>query len=433
MARMATPTPATAQSTPALPSQVTALTTVTSAPFPATRSLIPVAAPWSSDSSGAQRSRTRTSRTAKTAAAMVTAASGTSGRRGRFRRVTDMTGTLPTAEAFIPERPGTGCPARQDGPRFRPGPEPPPSDVGPDEAAVDLVDGAGDVGGLLRGQERDEVAEFDRLPEAAERDDRGDRRELLLEGLVLLGAAARAGDDARGEEHARQHQVDRDAVLGQVGHDRLHQPRHARAEPVRHVDPVDRLLHRHRLDPDDAAPLPGAHVGHYLADEADEVQRDHLERLPPVRVGEVRELAARRAAGVVDQDVHPAETLGRGRDHGADAVLAGQVGRDGEHLGAGLATDLPGRGRQVCLGPRADRDPGTLAGQGQRGRLAQALARRGDERDLAVPTADGGAGAAGGPRTGGPRDASDPAQDADDPAQDGRLVAADRRVDGVVR
>src|SRR5712672_3389303 len=224
MARMTAATPTTVQSTPALPSQVTALTTATSALFPATTSLIRAAAPWSTDSSGAQRSRTSRSRIAKTAAAMVTPASGVRPRCGRCRGVTDMTGTLPTPEAFI-----------------RPRPAPPPLEVGPDEAAVDLVDGAGDVGGLLRGEERDEVAEFHGIPQAAERDGRGDGRELRLENPVLLGTAARARDDAGGEEHSGEHQVDGDAVLGQVRRERLHQPGHARAEPVRHVDAVHRL------------------------------------------------------------------------------------------------------------------------------------------------------------------------------------------------
>src|SRR5215467_10212729 len=90
--------------------------------------------------------------------------------------------------------------------------EPGCSEAGLGGPAVHLVDGAGDVGGLLGGQERDEVAQLDRLAEAAERNARGRGRQLRLERLILLGAAPRAGGDAGGEERPRQHQVDGDAV-----------------------------------------------------------------------------------------------------------------------------------------------------------------------------------------------------------------------------
>ena len=68
----------TTQSTPVLPSQVTALTTLTRAGCRATRLFSRAAAPWSTDSSGAHCSRTAISRIAKTSAAAVTAISGPS-------------------------------------------------------------------------------------------------------------------------------------------------------------------------------------------------------------------------------------------------------------------------------------------------------------------------------------------------------------------
>ena len=70
--------PMSVHSTPALPSQVTALTTLTRAGCGATRLLRCAAAPWSADSTGAQRSRTATSSTANTSAASVTSTSGVS-------------------------------------------------------------------------------------------------------------------------------------------------------------------------------------------------------------------------------------------------------------------------------------------------------------------------------------------------------------------
>jgi hypothetical protein len=94
--------PTTVHSTPSLPSQVTALTTATSVALPAIRPLIPAAAPWSADSSGAHRKRTSTSRTAKISAAAVTAASGVRLRRWRPRARDDMNPKLPTPHEFTP-------------------------------------------------------------------------------------------------------------------------------------------------------------------------------------------------------------------------------------------------------------------------------------------------------------------------------------------
>ena len=60
----------------------------------------------------------------------------------------------------------------------------PPLEVRPDVAAVDLEHGTGDVGSLLRGQERDQAAELDRLAKPPGRDRRGQRRELLFQRAV---------------------------------------------------------------------------------------------------------------------------------------------------------------------------------------------------------------------------------------------------------
>ena len=92
-------------------------------------------------------------------------------------------------------------------------------------------------------------------------------------------------------------------------------------------------------------------------------KRDHLERVPPVVVGEVREPAQRRAPGVADQDVDAAEAPGRRGHDALDALCRCEVSRDGEYLGARLTPDLLGGRLQIRLGPRADRDPCALARQ----------------------------------------------------------------------
>ena len=83
-------------------------------------------------------------------------------------------------------------------------------------------------------------------------------------------------------------------------------------------------------------------------------------------------------------NVDAAEPLG-GRGHDArDALRAGEIGWDGEHLGARLVPDLAGGGLEGGLIPRADRDPGSLTGRRERRRLAEPLARCRHECDLAV-------------------------------------------------
>jgi hypothetical protein len=119
---------------------------------------------------------------------------------------------------------------------------------------------------------------------------------------------------------------------------------------------------------------------------SEQVQGDDLEAVAPIIVGEALELPRRRTAGVVDQDVDAAEALHGGGNHPLDAVRGRQVGADRQHLGTGRGSDLLGRRRKLLLAPRTDRDPSALTGQGERRRLAQALAGRGNDRDLAAKT-----------------------------------------------
>src|SRR5262245_25857837 len=98
--------PITVQSTPLLPSQVTALTTATSVALPAIRLLISAAAPWSAASSGAHCRRTRTRRMAKASAATVTMTSGVRRRRRRSRTSAEWTVELPAVRRFTLIAPG---------------------------------------------------------------------------------------------------------------------------------------------------------------------------------------------------------------------------------------------------------------------------------------------------------------------------------------
>ena len=86
--------------------------------------------------------------------------------------------------------------------------------------------------------------------------------------------------------------------------------------------------------------------------------------------------------GVGDEDVEAAPLLCRAIDGGPDLGLDGAVGRQDE----ALAASLPDRGGHLLEEglPSGDQgDPGPLGGEAERGRLADALARPGDQGPLA--------------------------------------------------
>jgi hypothetical protein len=106
--------------------------------------------------------------------------------------------------------------------------------------------------------------------------------------------------------------------------------------------------------------------------------------LPPVLVGQVGKPAERRAAGVVDENVDAAEVLDGCCNDAVDILCLREVGRDGQHLGVRLTSDFVSGRLQMCPVPGADRDPRTLARQGEGRSLAETLARCANERHLAV-------------------------------------------------
>ena len=91
----------------------------------------------------------------------------------------------------------------------------------------------------------------------------------------------------------------------------------------------------------------------------------------------------RRLTGVIDQNIHPAET----RDRLADQLLAVLVGcdihRNGERLRADLSDQLGGL-RERLRAARADHHLRALPRQPDRRRPSDALAAAGDDRDLAL-------------------------------------------------
>ena len=86
------------------------------------------------------------------------------------------------------------------------------------------------------------------------------------------------------------------------------------------------------------------HAVDHRLDQQDRRQHVGIDRLDPVVAAPFAEVAARRAAGVVDQDVR----LRAGRERRRAACVGGDVAGDGRHLDAGLLADFLG-------GPSPDR------------------------------------------------------------------------------
>ena len=97
----------------------------------------------------------------------------------------------------------------------------------------------------------------------------------------------------------------------------------------------------------------------------------------------IHERRRNRAAGVVDQDVQPAE-LGRGsRDGGLELPELEGVGRDDKRPAAAL-DDLRRDRFEVRNRPGGERDVRARIGERERDRGADAFAGAGHQRDLAV-------------------------------------------------
>src|SRR5258705_12167002 len=132
----------------------------------------------------------------------------------------------------------------------------------PDQAAVHLHRGARDVGRTGGGEEDHHRGELLRRPDPPHRDVGGGQDHLLLHrDARALGPVGLVLDEPVGQDAAGQYEVDRDVVLGQVSRERLEEARDPGPDAVGEHEAVHRLLHRARLDGEDAAPARFLHVG----------------------------------------------------------------------------------------------------------------------------------------------------------------------------
>ena len=150
----------------------------------------------------------------------------------------------------------------------------------------------------------------------------------------------------------------------------------AGARAVGKAQYLDRRLHRGRGDVDDAAEFPRHHAVHRRLDQFDRRQHVGVDRLDPVVAGPVAEIAGRRAAGIVDQDIRIGTGLQRGLAPGRRGDVAGDFG-DGD-AGIGFA-DFVGGLFQRLRAARGQRDMHAFIGQRHGAGAAQALARCADD------------------------------------------------------
>ncbi len=187
----------------------------------------------------------------------------------------------------------------------------------------------------------------------------------------------------RGVDPARQHRVDLDVVLGPgaghgLGH--LHDAALGRSVGCREPGAEDR---HHRADHDDLAATCRQHrrIGRLRAHEgAGEVGVDDL--VPFVQAVFLG-LLSDVGAGVVDQDVEPAEAVHRGLDHRLAGRLLGEVALDGRGLHAQAGERFDGGG--VLGGIAAGHHhPGTALRQPAGHAEADAAIATGHDRGLAA-------------------------------------------------
>ena len=146
----------------------------------------------------------------------------------------------------------------------------------------------------------------------------------------------------------------------------------AGARAVGEAQNLDRRLHRGGGDVDDAAEFARHHAVDRRLDQFDRGQHVGVDRLDPVVAGPVAEIAGRRAAGIVDQDVR----IGAGLQHGFAARRGGDVADDIGDGDAGIGfADFVGGFFQRLGAARRQRDMDAFIGQRHGAGAAQALAR----------------------------------------------------------
>jgi hypothetical protein len=240
----------------------------------------------------------------------------------------------------------------------------------PGRANQDLVDGGG---GIQLDDEVDggrDVVRGDRLDAPVRPGEHAFSHGLVHVREQLSGDGARLDaahpNPVRGEFLPQGLAERGDAELGRVVHRAA-----AAGDPARHRPDVDQVG-------DAARPGRGGRpeMRYRLLGQVQQAVQIQIHHPPPVVGLADVERTEQHDAGVVDQDVEPAELVDHPADGGPALLLVRDVGREGQHRSV-----LGGEIRQPVLAPRHRGHQGTPAGQPAHGRLADSAARAGDQGD----------------------------------------------------
>ena len=198
------------------------------------------------------------------------------------------------------------------------------------------------------------------------------RQQLIHRDAALFGVQLRnRAAQPIGIERPRQQAIDGDVGDHGLARKAGDKAGEAGARAVGQSKHLDRRLHRGGSDVDDAAELARHHAVHRRLDQLDRRQHVGVERLDPVVAGPVAEIARRRAAGVVDQDIRVRAGLQRGLAAGRRGDVAGDFRHRDARTGFAY---FSGGFRQRLGAARGDGDMHAFGGERHRAGASEPLA-----------------------------------------------------------
>src|SRR5579871_34514 len=252
------------------------------------------------------------------------------------------------------------------------------------DAAVNRNAGAGDVGGLARGEEGHQRGQFFWFAEPPQRDVLFDALDGFFDAdAKLLGGALAQGTLAIRQDAAGDDVVDGDVIWPQLLRERFCQADHARADAVGEGQPLNWLAHRGRDEVDDASAALLAQMRKRGVDEPDDAHQVEVKRLLPLLFGGGGKGAGRGTARVADKDVESAKLAGGSVNDLADVVRFGDIGLDGDGLRALRARGGGGFVERVEVAGK-DGDVDALRCQGDGAGAAQSFTSGGDDGALSL-------------------------------------------------
>ena len=132
-------------------------------------------------------------------------------------------------------------------------------------------------------------------------------------------------------------------------------------------------------DIDDAPAADFPHLRNNPADQPHRAPYFQVKIILPIGIADLLKGLGHGDAGIVDQDVHPAEVIQGGLGHPVGAVGMGHIGGHRQHHALGGRANILGGGVQFFRAAGHDDHPRALGGHALGGGFANALAAAGDD------------------------------------------------------